>query len=421
MVKLDYEFDEDVPPPPPPSSGGRLRLILIFTAIAALTAGTIWYFWPADEAPVTPPPTVVTPPDQGEPGEADPVTGVITPIAPKPPVTTTIPVTPVKTGEPGETPAAPGEGETPVETPVTTPDTPTTGVVETPVIPEPPPTPAVDPVPRKGIPHPSDPADDRALIPPPKSEFDPSPAIADIDAQLAAKQYAAAVKTAENLLADPVLTENSAPWRAAAKALTRANWAAFENGVEVPGRTRMLRAQAGDSFSKLADQYETTIPALKQGNRITNDILQLNRKLTITPGPWKIRVEKSARLLKLYQVNDNHPPRLFAVYDVGIGRLGKTPTANFVVSGKFKDPDWYAPDGRVIRYGDPENQLGHYFLKLAPAGTPGKPLLGYGLHGTPDGGEITRSLSNGCVRMYNAEVEKLYILIPNRTPVEIVD
>ena len=65
--------------------------------------------------------------------------------------------------------------------------------------------------------------------------------------------------------------------------------------------------------------------------------------------------------------------------------------------------------------------LGDYFLKLAPASTPGKPLLGYGIHGTPDESSVTKSLSNGCIRMRNADVELLYLLVPGRTPVEITE
>ena len=182
-------------------------------------------------------------------------------------------------------------------------------------------------------------------------------------------------------------------------------------------------ARPGDSFSRVASRSKTTIEAIKRGNRIRpeENTLFLNQKLVLYPGPWRIRVEKAARLLKLYNCNPAHPEQLFAVFDVGIGRLGKTPTANFVISGRLKHPAWYTPNGGIIPYGDPENMLGDYFLKLAPASTPGKPLLGYGIHGTPDESSVTKSLSNGCIRMRNADVELLYILVPGRTPVEITE
>ena len=55
----------------------------------------------------------------------------------------------------------------------------------------------------------------------------------------------------------------------------------------------------------------------------------------------------------------------------------------------------------------------------AAAGKPGMPLLGYGIHGTPDETTVSRSLSNGCVRMRNKDVEKLYVLVPSGVPVTI--
>ena len=78
-------------------------------------------------------------------------------------------------------------------------------------------------------------------------------------------------------------------------------------------------------------------------------------------------------------------------------------------------------NGRVFKYGDRENQLGDYFLKLLPANKTQRALAGFGIHGTPDETTVTRSLSNGCIRMRNADVEKLYCIVPSGTPVTITD
>ena len=63
--------------------------------------------------------------------------------------------------------------------------------------------------------------------------------------------------------------------------------------------------------------------------------------------------------------------------------------------------------------------MGDYFLKLAPVNAPGRPLLGYGIHGAKDESAVGRSLSNGCVRMRNADVEALYYIVPSGTRVVI--
>ena len=91
-----------------------------------------------------------------------------------------------------------------------------------------------------------------------------------------------------------------------------------------------------------------------------------------------------------------------------------------MISTRLRHPDWYTTDGRIIRYGDPDNQLGDYFLKLAKSGTPDKPLIGYGIHGTSDESTVGKNWSHGCVRMRNRDVGLLYYLTPTGTPVRII-
>ena len=110
---------------------------------------------------------------------------------------------------------------------------------------------------------------------------------------------------------------------------------------------------------------------------------------------------------------------MFGVYDVGIGRQNRTPSADFVISIRLRHPDYIAPDGSVHAYGTAENPLGDYFLKLAQPTSVNRPLAGYGIHGTGNDREVGRSLSHGCIRMKNDEVKQLYLLCPVATPVRI--
>jgi L,D-transpeptidase ErfK/SrfK len=45
----------------------------------------------------------------------------------------------------------------------------------------------------------------------------------------------------------------------------------------------------------------------------------------------------------------------------------------------------------------------------------------YGIHGTTDARSIGKSVSSGCVRMTNREVEELYTIVPEGTEVVILD
>ncbi len=189
--------------------------------------------------------------------------------------------------------------------------------------------------------------------------------------------------------------------------------------VDPLGSAVTVAVRAGDSLSRLALRHHTTVEALRHYNKLHKDVIRIGQKLRVVPGPWKITVDKGQRTLTLERrVGDNWSE--FARFSVGLGRLNSTPDAEFVISTRLRHPDWYMPDGRIYRYGDPENQLGDYFLKLAMTGAPDKPLLGYGIHGTPDEKSVGKNWSNGCVRMRNRDVEILYYLVPSGTPVTIV-
>ena len=71
----------------------------------------------------------------------------------------------------------------------------------------------------------------------------------------------------------------------------------------------------------------------------------------------------------------------------------------------------------LISKGDPNNELGTRWMAMKPL-TPG---IGpdYGIHGTIDPSTIGWESSNGCPRMYPAEAEELYMLVPIGTPVVV--
>ena len=200
--------------------------------------------------------------------------------------------------------------------------------------------------------------------------------------------------------------------------LTRKNWHAVEtrSGDWCISHT-VVR---GDTLERIARKYHTTVNAIKEINKLKSNTVYLGSKLTIVPGPWKIEVVKSSRRLRLINTSGNKE-RTFGVFDVGIGRQGRTPTADFVISIRVRNPDYIAPDGGVYAYNTPGNPLGAYFLKLAQPETADRPLAGYGIHGTADDSDIGKSISHGCIRMRNAEVKELYMLCPVGTPVHIAE
>lgn len=80
------------------------------------------------------------------------------------------------------------------------------------------------------------------------------------------------------------------------------------------------------------------------------------------------------------------------------------------------NPDWYAPEGRVYHYGEPENILGTRWLGFKEADG----RRGFGIHGTSDPASVGTDASNGCIRMNNADVEEVFSMLMPDDVVTIV-
>lgn len=168
----------------------------------------------------------------------------------------------------------------------------------------------------------------------------------------------------------------------------------------------------GDSMVAIALRNDVTVDQLCKLNDISNPArIRPNMRILIPNSDFSIHIDKSDFKLTLY----NHD-RFFKSYKVGLGKHGSTPVAEYEISDKEKDPTWWSPNGRIPP-GDPNNELGTRWMKMKPL-TPG---IGpdYGIHGTIDPSTIGWESSNGCPRMYPAEAEELFMLVPIGTPVVV--
>lgn len=425
MPKINYDFDSDpVPPSPEESAGHKWRLLAIFLVIAAITGGVIYYLYPGSEPAEEPLPN---PPATEAPAEGP--DRYVLPVAGEDGASSEVRSSdPVPEPEENE-----GSGEEDfVEEEEET---------EIPAVPVP--EPVIEPEytvePEKDRPWIGDLLVRDGVLPVDAGIDSPGggaavtadaagtagaamdEAIAALRGELDAGHYETVRDRVLEWFAAGKFAENSKSWRAAAGLLTEAHCRLIAEGVQPRRGAVSYPVRAGDSLSRIAAGNHVPIDELMTYNKLRSaNHIRVGQKLLIYPGPWRIRVEKGARLLKLYNENPQFP-HLFAVFDIGIGRQNLTPSADFVISTRLKEPTWYTPDGRVYPYGDPGNVLGTRFLKLASAGAPDKPLLGYGIHGTTREESVTRSESGGCIRMRNREVEQLYWFVPVGTPVEIVD
>lgn len=202
-------------------------------------------------------------------------------------------------------------------------------------------------------------------------------------------------------------------YRQIGKFLSRLNIKMLFNGLP-SDKLEKYKVFAGDNLNNIAIKYNLPVATIQKANNIKGVTIFPGQTLKIYKGDWKIEVNKEAKLLYVFDGDD-----LFALYDIGIGKEGRTPVGEFKLTDKIENPDWYSPDGRIVPYGDKENVLGTHWLKLEPINDTDASHIGYGIHGTWDTGSITRSLSNGCIRMINDEVAELFTYIPRQVIVVI--
>ena len=388
------DFNYGLEPGIQSSGSSKLRFVLIFAGVSAVIAAVLWWFWPrnGEENSGTAPekqPQIEAAANLKPAEKAEEKSSAATPAKDEKTISPEV----------KDEKKASAESEQKAAEPLVAGD-PTDPVL--------PPKGVITPADQKGA--------DLPVVPVDENDTGENLKLLDESSRCLAKNdFSGAEKYALQALTGVV--EYSKIYRQAWQSLTAARMGMVFKGTAGEYVVR-YPIRSGDTLSGIAGKFFTTVELLRKRNNISGSRIFVGKTLFITPGDWKIVVSKKYRVLKLFR-KYNGEEKLFALWEVGIGRMGKTPAAEFAIASRVRRPDWYLADGRVIKYGDPENQLGEYFLKLAPVSAPGKPLLGYGIHGAKDETTVGRSLSSGCVRMRNAEVEALYYLVPAGCRVEI--
>ena len=166
--------------------------------------------------------------------------------------------------------------------------------------------------------------------------------------------------------------------------------------------------QPGDTLGKIAKKYKVSDDLLARVNNIQNkNMIRAGWRLKTVVGPFRAVVDKKAHRLDVYLGNT-----FVKQYPVGLGEHSSTPTGEWQVGTKLKNPTYYPPrSGKIIAADDPENPLGERWIGLI--GTKGAALgqHRYGVHGTIEPESIGKDASLGCIRMFNEDVEELYDML----------
>lgn len=146
--------------------------------------------------------------------------------------------------------------------------------------------------------------------------------------------------------------------------------------------------------------------SLSSTNKLCNDVIQNSP----TKGQW-IVINKTKRILTLYENKT-----IVAKYPIAVGNpVSLTPDGKFKIVSKVVNPAWggggYA---KPVKGGVPENPLGYRWMGLSY-----KSGSDIGIHGNNSPYSIGKNISHGCIRMINSDVEQLFEVVKNSTPVWI--
>ena len=209
-------------------------------------------------------------------------------------------------------------------------------------------------------------------------------------------------------LAVSVLVSDSAVISAPENKEPALNLEIIFSDVQTPTQTIIYQVHPRDTLSKLARKFHTTVDLIKKRNHLDSDAIRAGQKLSIWTGHFNIVVDKSDNTLTL-KLDD----QVIKMYPVSTGKESTTtPVGEFTIKDRLVDPVWFH-HGMVVPPGTPKNFLGTRWL--------GFNIPKYGIHGTVEPELIGKSVSGGCIRMRNADVEELYMLIPEGTKVLIED
>ncbi|MCH7592210.1 MAG: L,D-transpeptidase family protein [Planctomycetes bacterium] len=189
----------------------------------------------------------------------------------------------------------------------------------------------------------------------------------------------------------------------------------------VPGDPLVDRyvIKPGDSLAKIAKANKVSADLLAAINDIRDkNRIRAGQSIKVIKGPFHAVIEKSSYSLDVFLEST-----FVKHFRVGLGADGSTPRGEWRIATKLENPTYYPPrSGRVIASDDPQNPLGERWIGLAGVSGEAVGQFRYGIHGTIEPDSIGKSVSLGCIRMYNEDVEALYTyLVEKHSSVTVKD
>ncbi len=189
--------------------------------------------------------------------------------------------------------------------------------------------------------------------------------------------------------------------------------------------TRLGYTSAREELAETFHMSPELLSALNPGQQFrkpgaTIVVIDVGTGAGSAPHADRVEVDKSRQTVTVFDASN----RLIDFYPATVGSEEKpSPTGKLRVTGIDHNPSYHynpkyhfkgvhAKSPFTIKPG-PNNPVGTVWVSLSAEG--------YGIHGTPDPGKVSKAASHGCVRLTNWDVEQLATEVKKGTPVAFVD
>jgi len=164
--------------------------------------------------------------------------------------------------------------------------------------------------------------------------------------------------------------------------------------------SKAYKVAPGDTLTGIGQRHCIPYALIMKLNGLTTTDIMAGQTLKVIQGPIHVEILKARKELRAW-LGDV----CLRTYEVGIGAEDSTPEGTFVVRNKVKHPPYqpqHKPRSEHRASGAPDNPLGSRWIDIGNH---------YGIHGTIEPDSIGRSVSEGCIRMHNTDVEELYDMV----------
>lgn len=203
-----------------------------------------------------------------------------------------------------------------------------------------------------------------------------------------------------------------------------------ENGDSVVGAVTRLKLTYEDTLAAVAERHGIGYRELVDANPDVDPwipgegtVIELPTQYVLPNAPRDgVVINVAEYRLYFYPPGENR----VITYPVGIGRSEfRTPEIRTRTVGRIENPSWtpteaarreHAEMGDILPHvvpPGPDNPLGDFAIQLE--------AKGYFIHGTNKPFGVGQKVSHGCIRLHNAHILTLAELVPNGTPVYIVN